>query len=179
MSVFGTERRVSDETFEHDSTVSREKREVSERETRTENRRRGDDDDEPERPPITLVRVSLLEEDLGRDLSWREEGKRAGRTASDQLSDALRKKRKKKTNVIWSSDGTVSLESVKKRNYQPEPRDEKAGGLLPTSDELAELTSFLLFAFQVAIVSFELIVRWIELTITEFLAPPPPPTCSD
>lgn len=99
-------------------------------------RRTDDDGDGPERPPITLVRVSLLEEDLGRDLSWREEGKRAGRTASDQLSDASRKKRKKKTNVIWSSDGTVSLESVKKRNYQPEPRDEKAKAdsfRLPTS----------------------------------------------
>jgi hypothetical protein len=36
-----------------------------------------------------------------------------------------------------------------------------------------ERTSFLLFAFQVAI-ALLLIVRWIELTMTEFREPPPP-----
>ena len=104
----------------------------------------------------------------------RRERQERGIEVSSNLG-RVAKEWKKYTDVIRSSDGTVSLacgRGSKNRSESPE-------GEVKLPLTLAELTSFLLFAFQVAIVSFELIVRWMELTITEFLAPPPPPTCSD
>ena len=95
----GTERWIADQTLEHDRA---------------------------QRPPIALVSVSLLQENLGRD-------------------------------IIGRPDGRICLG----RDQDP---------ILDEQSEKDALTSFLRFAFQVAIWSLLDMVRCIALTITLFLA---------
>jgi hypothetical protein len=88
--------------------------------------------DRAQRPPITLVTVSLLQENLGSDIIGRSDGGVCLRTKGDK-----KEREKIKLPFRWESE---------------------------------TLTSFLRFAFQVAIWSLLDIVKWIAFTITLFLA---------
>jgi hypothetical protein len=103
--VLGAERRVPDETFEHDRS---------------------------ERPPIALVRVPLLQEDLGRDL---EENKLQARGSARDPKGGMNET-ERGAYVVWCSDGTVRLENDMRKDNRSASRTRSGTSKAHQTDQL-------------------------------------------